>query len=271
MMTKSVALGVLLFVAGVAVGRVSVLMTQPEAPAPGSTPSGMANTALPPNHPPMPSSPSAPMAMGGAQNANIIRGQVAEVIQVSQYTYLRLESGEWAAIPSTPTLTAGQTVAVVGQTQMTDFASPSLGRTFPKIWFGALEGAAPQPRANDDLPAQPMPPPAAPEVKKALQAVESSGALTLRVVDVYSERKALVGQRVKVKGTVDRVSLVQGVTYVHLKDGTGTAGDKTDDLLCLSSGDVAKGASVTMEGTIALEKDIGMGPVPVVLDQATSK
>ena len=209
-MTKSVALGVLLFIAGVVVGRVSVLATQPEAtvPAPAA-----AAAALPPNHPPMPNTAAPSEPMGAPQTANIIRGQVAEVIQVSQYTYLRLESGEWAAIGSTPTLTVGQRVAVMGQTQMTDFSSPSLGRTFPKIWFGVLEGAAPSaPRADLPAPTMPMKAPA-PEVKAALQAVESSGALTLRVVDVYSERQALAGQRVKVKGTVDRVSLVQGVTY----------------------------------------------------------
>ena len=76
---------------------------------------------------------------------------------------------------------------------------------------------------------------------------------------------------VKVKGTVDRVNFVQGIHYVHLKDGTGAAGDKTDDLLCLSSSDVAKGAAVTMEGLIALDRDVGMGAVSVVLDQAQSR
>ena len=260
-MTKTVALGVFLFLSGVMVGRVSVLMNQLASPA---TPAPAANV-LPPNHPPMPSAAAARSEpTGEPAQANVVRGQVAEVIQVAQYTYLRLESGEWAAIPSTPSLSVGQTVAVMGQTQMTDFSSPSLGRTFPKIWFGALEGAAP---SAPQMPSQPMPTqPGAPEVKAALQAVEASGALTLRVVDVFSERQALAGQRVKVKGTVDRVNVVQGVTWVHLKDGTGTAGEKNDDLLCMSRVEVAKGASVTMEGTIALNKDIGMGPVPVVLE-----
>ncbi len=265
-MTKSVALGVLLFVAGVVVGRVSVLTSQPAAAVPAST----GSSAMPPNHPPVPSADAPAQPMGSPQTGTVIRGQVAEVIQVAQYTYLRFDSGDWAAVPSTPAMAVGQVVGVIGQTLMTDFSSPSLGRTFPKIWFGAIEGAAPPLPRAPALPGQPMRA-AAPEVKAALQAVESSGALTLRVVDVYSERQALKGQRVKVKGTVDRVSLVQGLTYVHLKDGTGTVGEKNDDLLCLSSVEVAKGAQVTMEGTIALDKDLGMGPVAVVLDQALSK
>ena len=242
-MTKSVAVGVLLFVAGIAVGRISVLMTQsPAAPT---------------------TAPAAPVAVApAAPTGGVMRGQVAEVIQVAQYTYLRFDSGQWAAVPSAPSLAVGQTIAVSLQNEMTDFTSPSLGRTFAKIWFGALEGAAPAPRA-----AEPASVPA-PEVKAALQAVGSSSALTLRVVDVFSERKALSGQRVKVAGTVDRVNFVQGIHYVHLKDGTGAAGDKTDDLLCLSSVEVAKGAAVTMEGLIALDRDVGMGAIPVVLDQA---
>ena len=245
-MTKSVALGIVLFVAGIAVGRVSALMTQPSAgpPSVAAAPQLRGPNTAPPEQAP----------------ANVLRGTVAEVIQVSQYTYLRLDSGEWAAIPSTPSLTVGAVVAVQGQTQMTDFSSPSLGRTFPKIWFGALEGAAPA----QEVPTRALPPP---EVKAALQAVEASGALVMRVVDVYSERAALSGQHVKVKGTVDRGSFVQGIYYVHLKDGTGAAADKSDDLLCLSSVELARGAAVTLEGVVVVNKDVGMGPVPVVLDQ----
>ena len=254
-MTKSVALGVVLFAAGIVVGRISVVSTQPVASS--AVPSPM---AAPPSAPMMAAAPSMP-------EAGVIRGQVAEVIQVSQYTYLRFESGEWAAVPSAPSLAVGQTVAVVAQNQMVDFTSPSLGRTFAKIWFGVFEGAEPVARApQQDAPMAPKAPP--PEVKAALAAVGSSSAVSLRVMDVYSERGVLSGQRVKVKGTVDRVNTVQGVHYVHLKDGTGAAADKTDDLLCLSTTELAKGAAVTLEGVVVLDKDVGMGPVAVVLDQA---
>ncbi len=189
-----------------------------------------------------------------------LRGTVAEVIQVPQYSYLRLESGEWAAVASAPSLAVGQLVVVHIEDEMKDFSSPTLNRTFARIWFGELEGA---PRA-----ARPNIPPPAPEMKAALQAVESSGTLTFRIVDIFTERAVLAGKRVKVKGTVDRVNFVQGVYYVHLKDGTGAEADKTDDLLCISSVEVTKGSQVTMEGVIALDKNVGMGVNPVVLDSA---
>ncbi|MFZ5442904.1 MAG: hypothetical protein ACOZQL_23060 [Myxococcota bacterium] len=255
-MSKPIALGVILFVVGFFVGRISVVSTQSAAPV--TTPLTPTATAAP------------TMPMGGAQKGGQLRGKVAEVIQVPQYTYLRLESGEWAAVESQPTLTAGQDVTVNLQTEMHDFSSPSLGRTFASLWFGTLDGAAPGARttAAAPMPAPVGQPEPAPEVKAALAAVDSASALTMRVVDVYGEKAMLSGKRVKVKGTVDRLMEVQGFQYIHLKDGTGVAAEKTDDLLVISKTPVEKGAAVVMEGVVALNKDIGMGPVPVVLDQA---
>ena len=96
-------------------------------------------------------------------------------------------------------------------------------------------------------------------------------AITLRITDVYSGRAELNGQRVRVKGTVDRVNVVQGVNYVHLKDGSGSSANKDDDLLCISTTPVEKGAQVVFEGTIAVDRNVGMGTQPVVLDQASTR
>lgn len=270
MMTKPVVIGVMLFVAGLAVGRASVLMTQPEAPTAASPHASGAPTG--------PVMGSAAPALPEPQHLRSLRGKVAEVLQVPQYTYIRFESGEWAAVPSETSLRPGQEVEVLVQTEMQNFSSPSLGRTFERVSFASLPGGGGSQHA--DLPATggalpPNHPPASgaptagPEVKAALQAAGQGGpALQLRVTDVYSERAMLAGKRVKVKGTIDRVMVVQGISYVHLKDGTGAAADKTDDLLCLSSAPFEKGAQVTLEGVVALNKDVGMGPLPVVLDDA---
>lgn len=255
-MSKPIALGVILFALGIVVGRASVLATQSNT-TPAPTP-----TAMPVVAPP----PSMPMGEAPARGGTLT-GKVAEVLQVSQYTYLRLESGEWAAVPSAPAMTVGQEVTVGLQNEMQNFTSSSLNRTFARIWFGTLDGAPVA--AAPSAPSAPVAAaPSAPEVKAALQAVGASGALKLRVVDVYNERAMLGGRTVKVAGTVDRVNFVQNLYYVHLKDGTGEAGDKSDDLLCISTVEVKKGDAVTMEGTVALQKDVGMGPIPVALDQA---
>lgn len=254
-MQKTIVVGAILFVIGVVVGRTSV-NTPSSAPTPSTPAPAMEQQ-------PAPTTPS----------AGTLRGTVAEVIQVSQYTYLKLDSGQWAAVEKVPSLQVGQQVGVLLQTEMKDFTSPSLNRTFESLWFGTLEGAPPSGRSAETMPAAPPPSMGtpSPDVKAALAAVDSAGALSLRVGDVYATKSMLEGQRVRIKGTVDRAMEVQGKHYVHLKDGTGAAADKTDDLLVISAAPAEKGAQVTMEGTVVLNKDLGMGPVPVALDGAVQR
>ena len=249
-MQRTVIVGIVLFVVGVVAGRMSVA-TSTSTPTPAAAPGAVAPQGELPSE----------------AQAGTMHGRVAEVLQVSQYTYLRLESGAWAAVEKAPTLEAGDEVTVLLQTEMRDFASPSLNRTFASLWFGTLEGAAPMVRQ-----AQPQPVAVpSPDVKAALAALGTAGPLTLRVADVHSEKAALAGQQVKVTGTVDRVMEVQGKQYIHLKDGSGAAADKTDDLLVVSASPVSKGASVTLQGTVAVGRDLGMGPVPVMLDEAVQR
>jgi hypothetical protein len=227
-MQKLVLTGIITFALGIAVGRFTVLAAKPEAPAPMST-------------------VTAPVA-------GTVSGRVAEVLQVPQYTYLRLESGAWAAVASVPSLQAGQQVTVLVQTEMSDFTSPSLNRTFATIVFGTIDGA-----------------PQAPALPKSVTAAIDAArvpATTLRIEDIFAGRTELNGQRVRVKGTVDRVNAVQGMHYAHVKDGSGSSANKDDDLLCISAAPVEKGAQVTFEGTIGVERNVGMGVQPVVLDNA---
>ncbi len=262
-MSRSVAISAIVFVLGFAVGRVSVLSSAPSAPA-----SPASVTMTPTGTPAMPAMAAARTGANDVRPGGQLHGKVAEVLQVPQYTYLRMESGEWAAVDSAPTLAVGQEATVNLQNEMANFDSPSLKRTFERLWFGTLEGAAPVVRT---APAGAVPPTGTPvgEVKSPVAKVADTGpALTLRVVDVYTEKAALSGKKVKIKGTVDRVNVVQGVSYVHLKDGSGDAAAKTDDLLCIASGEVTKGQAVTAEGVVAIDKNVGMGPVPVALDEA---
>lgn len=243
-----VALGVAV---GVLIGRWSVTVGN----GPSSSP--------PPAPTPMPMRAEAPSMEPG----EVVEGRVAEVIQVSQYTYLRLESGEWAAIPSDPSIAVGQTASLRLQNEMHDFVSPSLNRTFARIWFGNRADGEPSRAPTAAMaPTAPLAPTGS--VAAALSAVRSSNVVTLRVVDVYAERAELAGQRVRVRGTVDRDNFVQGVHYVHLKDGSGSATDHTDDLLCTSTSAFEKGATIEFEGVIAVDENVGMGPVAVLLKDA---
>lgn len=231
-MQKLVLTGVVTFALGIAVGRFTVAATKPETPAPPA---------------------ATPVSRAGS-----LKGRVAEVMQVPQYTYLRLESGAWAAVSSVPSLQVGQEVTVLAETEMNDFTSPSLGRTFTTIVFGTLEGAPRAEAAPSLLP---------PSVNAAINAAQTP-AVVVRIADLFAGRAELNGQRVRVKGTVDRVNVVQGVAYVHLKDGSGSSANKDDDLLCISATPVDKGAQVVFEGTVGVDRNVGMGVQPVVLDGA---
>ena len=64
------------------------------------------------------------------------------MLQVQSYTYLRITLGSgaeaWAAV-SRADVAVGAPVRVREEVAMRDFASPSLGRTFAAVSFGALE------------------------------------------------------------------------------------------------------------------------------------
>lgn len=94
---------------------------------------------------------SAPVPAESEGAAERIEGRVAEIINVPNYTYLRIASTEvkesrgardvWAAVAAAK-VSVGQQVVVVGAQRMNDFNSKTLKRTFPTIYFGALAGAS---------------------------------------------------------------------------------------------------------------------------------
>lgn len=264
------ALVVTVFATGFLAGRLSV-------DGAASTPAAPPAMAARPSAPSMP--PSAPPPPAG----DLLQGTVAEVIQVPNYTYLRLNgpAGEtWAAVGTDPTLAVGQAVSIGSATQMSNFTSKTLNRTFETIWFGSLSSAgggaaaAPAPAMGGGAALPPGHPPmnaGGSPAAGALEAVKrAEGALSLRVADVFTERQLLVGRAVRVKGTVTRVTSLNGKTYAHLSDGSGSKATKDDDLTVILSAEVKQNDQVTAEGTVALDKDLGIGAVyPVVLDAAS--
>lgn len=259
------ALVVSVFATGFLAGRLSAdSAASPAAPA--------ATAALP--------APSMPTSAPPPQAGDLLQGTVAEVIQVPNYTYLRLNGpgGEtWAAVATDPTLAVGQAVSIGSATQMANFTSKTLNRTFETIWFGTLSSAGGGGAAAPAMGGSGALPPGHPPMNAggsaaagALEAVKrAEGALSLRVADVFTERQLLAGRAVRVKGTVTRVTTINGKTYAHLSDGSGSKDTKDDDLTVILSAEVKQNDQVTAEGTVALDRDLGIGTVyPVVLDAA---
>jgi hypothetical protein len=81
-----------------------------------------------------------PSSMGSGAG---VSGTVAEVIQVQNYTYLRLntpQGEQWAAVTRNDSVKEGQAVRLASATEMTGFTSKTLNRTFDRVWLAAARG-----------------------------------------------------------------------------------------------------------------------------------
>lgn len=202
-----------------------------------------------------------------APTAQGLTGTVAEAMDASNYTYLRLTtaSGEvWAAIPVTQ-VKVGETVTIASPMRMENFESKSLGRTFDVIMFGGgLAGAGAG--APGALPAgHPTEPAAAPE---AIAIERAPGGKT--VAEIFAQKAALANQQVTLRAQVVKAtSGVLGKTWLHVRDGTGAEG--TDNDVTVTTTDrAAVGDVVTITATLRLDRDIGAGyAYPVLLEEAT--
>jgi hypothetical protein len=218
-------------------------------------------------------------AQGAASGDSVIAGEVAEVIDVPPYMYLRLRAGGsdvWAAVPAGKVAT-GQAVRIAGAMRMTNFQSPKLKRTFDTIYFGTLGGASGGPAAPNAAAAGESPH-AAPgqddphagsnphggamnvddvPVKKAQRA---EGPLGHAIAELYLDRQKLAGKAIRVRGTVVKSTpAVFGHTFLHIRDGSGTAKSTDSDLAVTAQDSPAVGESVVLEGTLAVNKDLGSG------------
>ena len=195
-------------------------------------------------------------------------GTVLESKDVSQYTYLRLstDNGEtWAAVYRAP-VAVGSKVTVEHATALHSFHSRELGRDFETIWFGTLPGHETAPAANGSSTSPSSAP--SPSNSASAPAIASgslphvAGATT--IADLAKRAPALEGKQVSVVGTVVKVNEgIMGRNWIHLQDGTGSAANKTNDLLVTTDGDkgakATLGAVIVATGTVKTKQDFGAG------------
>jgi hypothetical protein len=254
-----------------------------------------------------PEAPAAPAAAapaaaapGAAPAAQVMRGKVLEKIDVSQYSYLKLKtaSGDvWAAVERTDKK-VGDEVGVGNAFPMQNFESKELNRKFDVVYFGSLAAAdgkvAPMPPAmGGGAMGAPPPgmgaPPAGegppnpqqmaaqhqaaatggPADIKVEKVAKASGADARTVEEVWVQREKLKGKAVAVRGQVVKFTPVMGKNFIHLRDGSGTADKKTNDVTVTTADNAAVGDVVTIKGTIAVDKDFGSGyAYPVMIEDA---
>ena len=201
-----------------------------------------------------------------------LSGRVAERIDASQYSYLRLRtpSGEtWAAVPRSD-IAVGAQATIVNAAWMENFTSKTLSRTWPRIAFGTLAeepagaartrapgaGAGMFAQQAAQVPRTSAPADEAPAPGPALTRAATRQGRT--IAEVYAHKTALKDKTVAVRGkVVKEVDGVLGKNWLHLRDGTG-AGPSAD--LAVTTDATAKvGDVVVVTGLVHLDRDLGAG------------
>jgi hypothetical protein len=200
--------------------------------------------------------------------ATTVKGEVLEVKEVENYTYLRLKTkdGEtWAAIGKAP-VKKGTEVTIENVSVMNNFESKTLKMTFKQILFGTLAGAG----AGDEMAA------AHAGLAKAtdtsdIHVPKATGANARTVGEIITKATELKDKPVLVRGKVVKYNPgIMGKNWVHLRDGTGSAADNSNDILVTSNDQAKVGDILTVKGIVRTDKDFGAGYAYKVLIEEAS-
>jgi hypothetical protein len=195
--------------------------------------------------PPVPETSEGP----GLQVPGDISGTVTQAIDVREYTYVEINTGDglvWVAGPVTD-VRAGDSVEVPRGIEMIDFTSTVLDRTFDKIQLVHVIRVKPRQPGDGN---------AGPDLDvSGIERIE--GGQT--VAEIIANKASLSGNEVTVRGKVMKMNAgIMGRNWMHLSDGTvGPGGEKE---IMVTTDDVAKvGSIVVVRGPVATDQDYGYG------------
>uniref|UniRef100_C6E508 Nucleic acid binding, OB-fold, tRNA/helicase-type n=1 Tax=Geobacter sp. (strain M21) TaxID=443144 RepID=C6E508_GEOSM len=216
-----------------------------------------------------------------------LSGKVLETMDGGGYTYVQLQNGPekvWVAIPLTK-VKVGQQLSLVPGFEMKNFTSKGLNRKFDKVVFSAgvanekihlSESAVKMahqgvPNAPTGSKAQQAPKQAKqtkPAAKKNVKVAKAKGANAYTVSEIYAKKGKLEKKQVVVRGRVTKVAeRIMKKNWIHIQDGTGSKGKKTDELVVTSKQVPKEGDIVTATGTLYNNLDFGSGYRYTVLIQ----
>lgn len=226
------------------------------------------------------------------------------------YLRLRGPSGElWAAVPAA-TIALHSQVEIANATRMDHFKSSTLKRTFDVVYFGTIAGgavsepgsasaatgdpglpsghpsigAAPdEPSEDSDLPpghpdiaaAGPFGAPSLPstDAESSLPEAPSErapGQSGRLIAELASEHERWVGQRVRVRGQVTKVTDLRGDAFFHIRDQSLGRDGHPVDLVVTSSARPKRGDIAVFEGILRTDVDVGIGyKYPLLIEGAS--
>lgn len=192
-------------------------------------------------------------------------GKVVETMNSGGYTYVLVDDGStkiWAAAPEVA-VAVGDEVVVPEGSPMADFHSKTLNRTFDVVYFVAGIQVVGGKSANGPAASAPAASahgasaPAAAGAAVDLSNIEKAKG-GYRVAEIYAGKAKLTGKEVSVRAKVVKMtSGVMGKNWIHLRDGSGTAG--SDDLTVTTSATATLGNTVLVRGKLGADRDFGAG------------
>lgn len=181
---------------------------------------------------------------------------VLEALNTDRYTYLKVsESGSdfWIAVPRKE-VKIGATYYYKGGLLKRQFHSQEFDRVFETLYL--VSDIVPHPLDGSAAEAMPVggQESAAGLEEGAIDIVPAEGAVPIS--ELIANKGKYEGKLVKVTGQCVKVNpRIMGRNWVHLRDGSG----ENIDLTITTEEDIPVGAVVTLEGTIAVNKDFGAG------------
>ena len=182
---------------------------------------------------------------------------VKEVIQTSIYTYLLVEEAgkdQWVATASLDAK-PGETYYYNEGLNMTNFESRELKKTFESIIF--IQNLSIHPLEQKEI-SMPVSPGSARTDLTKLDINMPAPENGISIAFLYNHKDSLAGKKVIVRGVVSKFSPeIMGKNWIHLQDGSEYNGKF--DLTATSKIIVNNGDTVTLEGEISLDNDLGYG------------
>ncbi|MCB0731192.1 MAG: DNA-binding protein [Ignavibacteriae bacterium] len=201
--------------------------------------------------------------------------EVVEHMNGGGYTFIKgNENGNeiWLAVREMP-VENGDVYYFKDAMVMSNFESKSLNRTFESILFvGDISKTF---ESQNNAQGTEMPQMANSAEGHTKPQVEASNVnvtpledgMTVEVIN--KDKKALFGKKVKIRGVVTKYnSGIMGKNWIHLQDGTSY--ENSVDITVTSDQPTKLGATIVIEGTVAIDKDFGSGYFyDVIIENAT--
>lgn len=184
----------------------------------------------------------------GIENVHAV--VVEEVLPTEKYVYLHVKEGEdhyWIATIK-QAVKVGETYFYREGLLKTNFKSAEYDRTFDKLYL--VSNIVPADHGNQSSePANLQ----ATVPTTTSEKVERRGSV--KIADLVAKPEKYEGKTIKVSGKCVKINPnIMGRNWIHLNDGS------TDyDLVVTSNDFVSVGQTVTMTGTVVLNKDLGAG------------